>query len=155
MTTEAPGATPAPPGLRALVYAALPSTATPTNTLCQPLHRHVLDKAEGDVVELTRQKMSGQFGQDPHVVLTLRDGDLDPATDGDLWGLMTQTEGGVLVFGVSYVEDPEPVTESTESCPECGARNAFVVTREPGAGGPLRAGSALIECRECGTVWDS
>ena len=154
MTTEQSPAAPKPPGLRALVYAALPPDATPTNTLSQPLHRHVLDKAQGDVVELTRERMSSQFGEDPHVILTLHDGDLDPATDHDLWGLMEQTEGGVLVFGVSYVRDQPAPVDSSESCPECGARNAFVLPEQaaPIAGRPA---TTLIECRECGTVWDA
>lgn len=159
MTTEqSPSPQPSPsaarpPGLRALVYAALPPDATPTGTLSQPLHRHVLDKAQGDVVELTRERMSAQFGDQPHVVLTLRDGDLDPATDQDLWGLMRQSEGGVLVFGVSYALDQAPA-DSDESCPECGARNAFVLSEQasPAHGRPA---TTLIECRDCGTVWDA
>lgn len=154
MTTEVPGAGARPPGLRALVYAALPPDVTPTDTLCQPLHRHVLDKAQGDVVGLTREKMSAQFGADPHVVLTLREGDLDPATDQDLWGLMEQTEGGVLVFGVSYVADETPPSDADESCPECGARNAFVLPQQA-EGPPGRPAVTLIECRDCGAVWDA
>lgn len=93
---------PAGPGLRALVYAALPADATPTDTACHPIHRHVLEHAEGDIVELTKQRMSAEFGEQPHVVLTIEDGDLDPATDGDLIGPLTLTAGGLLVFGVAY-----------------------------------------------------
>ena len=102
MTTE-PGR-----GLRALVYAALPPDASPTDTACRPLHRHVLDRAEGDVVALTRERMSKELGDQPHIVLTLEHGDLDPATDGELVRLLEGTEGGVLVFGVAYTEGRRP-----------------------------------------------
>ncbi|WP_162605849.1 hypothetical protein [Jiangella aurantiaca] len=37
-------------------------------------------------MELTKQKMSAEFEDEPHSVLTIRDGDLDPATDGELIG---------------------------------------------------------------------
>ena len=105
MTTDSPGAPTSPPGLRALVYAALPSTASPTDTACQAISRHVLENAQDDVVELTRERMSAQFGGQPNIVITIKDGDLDPRTDGELTGLLAQTGGGLLVFGVAYVED--------------------------------------------------
>jgi hypothetical protein len=161
--------------LRALVYAALPPNAAPTNTACQPLHRHVLDKAQGDVVQLTREKMVASFGETPNVVVEIREGDLDPRTDGELVGLLEQTEGGVLVFGVTYAVDepapaptPTPATEGGpvqftggpdrpvqgEECQECGSTDAFEVQRDPtpDAHGQTRR---LVECRECGAVWDS
>lgn len=156
MTTEHgvdSAAVPAAPGLRSLVYAALPPSVTPTDTACQPLSAHVLQNAQGDVVELTKQRMSDQFGDDPHVVLVLRDGDLDPGTDGELLGLLEQTHGGVLVFGVSYVPDAAPAVARREECPECGARNAFAM--DPGAAGVAGGSATLLECRECGTVWDA
>jgi DNA-directed RNA polymerase subunit M/transcription elongation factor TFIIS len=155
--------------LRALVYAALPPDASPTDTACQPLHRHVLDKAQGDVVALTREKMSASFGDTPHVVVEVREGDLDPRTDGELVGLLEQTEGGVLVFGVAYaVDTPRPTggdgmrfnaggpekPVQGEECQECGSTDAFEVQRaeQPDAQGRI---TRLVECRECGTVWDS
>lgn len=167
MTTEG-AARPSGRGLRSLVYAALPANASPTDTACQPLHRHVLDHAQGDVVELTREKMSTTFGDTPHVVLVLRDGDLDPETDGELTGLLEQTAGGVLVFGVTYTEDaPQPreggpvqftggPEESVrgESCPECGSTDAFEVQRAPTSDAQGRT-TRLVECRDCGAVWDS
>lgn len=167
MTTE-DAARPPAGSLRSLVYAALPANATPTGTACQPLHRHVLDHAQGDVVELTREKMSASFGETPHVVVVIREGDLDPATDGELTGLLAETVGGVLVFGVSYVEDAPPRTDGGpmqftggpdhavrgESCPECGSTDAFEVERAatPDAQGRT---TRLVECRDCGAVWDS
>ena len=167
MTTDDAGRQPAG-SLRSLVYAALPPDATPTDTACQPIHRHVLENAQGDVVALTREKMSAAFGDTPHVVVEIRDGDLDPATDGELVGLLEQTEGGVLVFGVSYVVD-EPVAtgggpmEFTggverpvqgESCPECGSTDAFEVQRASAPDAQGRT-TRLVECRDCGAVWDS
>jgi len=166
MTTEHDRA---PAGsLRSLVYAALPPDAGPTDTACQPLHRHVLDNAQGDVVELTREKMSATFGDTPHVVVVIRDGDLDPATDGELVGVLEQTEGGVLVFGVSYVLDTPPKAGGSpmrftggteepvrgEECQECGSTDAFEVQRaeQPDAHGRT---TRLVECRDCGAVWDS
>jgi DNA-directed RNA polymerase subunit M/transcription elongation factor TFIIS len=167
MTTDAAERRPAG-SLRSLVYAALPPTATPTDTACQPLHRHVLDNAQGDIIELTREKMSASFGDTPHVVVVIRDGDLDPATDGELTGLLDQTAGGVLIFGVSYTEDaPQPTggapmqftggpehSVKGESCPECGSTDAFEVQRAetPDAHGQR---TRLVECRDCGAVWDS
>ena len=167
MTTEDAARSPAG-SLRSLVYAALPANATPTGTSCQPLHRHVLDHAQGDVVGLTREKMSASFGETPHVVVVIRDGDLDPATDGELTGLLEETAGGVLVFGVSYVEDaPRPTRGGPvqftggpdrpvrgEECQECGSTDAFEVQRAdtPDAHGRT---TRLVECRDCGAVWDS
>jgi hypothetical protein len=167
MTTEDAERRPAG-SLRTLVYAALPPDATPTDTACQPLHRHVLDRAQGDVVELTRVKMSSTFGETPHVVVVIRDGDLDPRTDGELVGLLEQTEGGVLVFGVSYAVDPPAPAEGGpmrfsggpeqpvqgEECQECGSTDAFEVQRAdaPDAHGKT---TRLVECRDCGAVWDS
>jgi DNA-directed RNA polymerase subunit M/transcription elongation factor TFIIS len=167
MTTEDADRRPAG-SLRSLVHAALPPTAVPTDTACQPLHRHVLDNAQGDVVELTRAKMSTSFGDAPHIVVVIRDGDLDPATDGELTGLLEETAGGVLVFGVSYTEDaprptrggpmqftggPEEAVKG-ESCPECGSDSAFEVQRaaEPDPHGKT---TRLVECRDCGAVWDT
>jgi hypothetical protein len=154
--------------LRTLVYSALPPDATPTDTACQPLHRHVLDKAQGDVVQLTREKMSATFGETPHVVVEIREGDLDPRTDGELVGLLEQTEGGLLVFGVTYAVDvPAPAggggmrfsggpdqPVQGEECQECGSTDAFEVERspQPDAHGKIRR---LVECRDCGAVWDS
>lgn len=140
-------------GLRAHVYAALPPSVTPTGTACQPLHRHVLDKAEGDVIGLTKEMVATQFGDEPHVVLILGDGDLDPTTDAELTGLLDQTRGGVLVFGVSYSKD-QAVGERTEPCPECGAMDAFVITGTD-VPPPTGAATALLECRDCGAVWDA
>lgn len=140
-------------GLRALVYAALPPDASPTDTACQPLHRHVLDKAQGDVVALTRERMSTELADQPHVVLTLTDGDLDPATDGELVGLLEQTEGGVLVFGVTYSEGRRPVNAG-ESCPECGDARNVEISRAQTADQKGRT-AVLLECQECGAVWDS
>jgi DNA-directed RNA polymerase subunit M/transcription elongation factor TFIIS len=167
MTTEGTARRPAG-SLRSLVYAALPPNASPTDTACQPLHRHVLEKAQGDVVELTREKMSATFGETPHVVVEIRDGDLDPTTDGELVGLLEQTEGGVLVFGVSYVVDaPAPAEGGPmqftggaeqavqgESCPECGSTDAFEVQRAAAPDAHGRT-TRLVECRDCGAVWDS
>lgn len=152
-------------GLRAIVYEALPPHASPTDTLCQPLHRHVLENAQGDIVELTRQKVTEQLQGRSHVVVVLRDGDLNPATDGDLLGLLEQTDGGVLVFGVTYDLDESASGEgdrppgaapavSGESCPECGATDAFEIDRGDIAEAVGRR-TVLIECRECGAVWDS
>lgn len=41
-----------------------------------------------------------------------------------------------------------------ESCPECGSIDAFEVQRasQPDAHGRT---TRLIECRDCGAVWDS
>jgi hypothetical protein len=167
MTTDAAERRPAG-SLRSLVYAALPPTATPTDTACQPLHRHVLDNAQGDVVALTRDKMSTSFGDTPHVVVVIREGDLDPVTDGELVGLLEQTGGGVLVFGVSYAVDaPQPTgggpmrftggpEESVkgEECQECGSTDAFEVQRAPEPDAHGRT-TRLVECRDCGAVWDS
>jgi DNA-directed RNA polymerase subunit M/transcription elongation factor TFIIS len=167
MTTEDAGRSPAG-SLRSLVYAALPPNASPTGTACQPLHRHVLDHAQGDVVELTREKMSASFGETPHVVVVIRDGDLDPATDGELTGLLEETAGGVLVFGGSYTEDARPPKAGGqmqftggpdqavqgESCPECGSTDAFEVQRAE-TPDPQGRTTRLVECRDCGAVWDS
>ncbi len=71
----------APPGLGARVYAVLPDGASPVGTVSQPLHRRTLERAQGDVLELTKDKVRAEFGDEPHVVLVLRDGDLDPTTD--------------------------------------------------------------------------
>lgn len=165
MTTD-PGRQPAG-SLRSLVYAALPPDATPTDTACQPLHRHVLENAQGDVVALTREKMDAALGDTPHVVVEIRDGDLDPATDGELVGLLEGTEGGVLVFGVTYAVDPPASTGGGpvrftggpdqpvkgESCPECGSTDAFEVQRAPQPDAQGRT-TRLVECRDCGAVWD-
>ena len=148
------------------MYAALPEGASPTETLCQPLHRHVLEKSQGDVLELTRQKVSQQFDDQSNVVITLRESDLDPNTDTDVYGLVKQTDGGVLVFGVAYVEEntqedkhqirsegPQPVN-SEDSCPECGSTDASEVKRAESRDAHGRT-QVLLECRECGAVWDS
>lgn len=152
--------------LRALVYEAIPPSASPTDTLCQPLHRHVLEKSQGDVIELTTQKVQEQFGDTPHVVLVLRDGDLDPETDGDVYRLLQQTDGGVVVFGVTYTEhaatqphapnhgEGRHDVNSNESCPECGSTDAFEVRRAD-TPNPQGRTQTLLECRECGAVWDS
>jgi DNA-directed RNA polymerase subunit M/transcription elongation factor TFIIS len=167
MTTDRPGASATPHGLRALVYEVLPPGASPTDTLCQPLHRHVLEKSQGDVLELTREKVRQQFGDTPNVVITLRENDLDPDTDSDVYGLLKQTDGGTLVFGVAYVEDDTRGDEkhqtrsqgalpvnADDSCPECGSTDAFEVKRaeNPDANGRTQV---LLECRGCGAVWDS
>ena len=166
MTTEYDRA---PAGsLRSLVYAALPSDASPTDTACQPLHRHVLDNAQGDVVALTREKMSATFGDTPHVVVVVRDGDLDPATDGELVVLLEGTHGGVLVFGVTYALDTPRTTGGSpmrftggpeqpvrgEECQECGSTEAFEVQRAE-TPDPHGRTMRLVECRDCGAVWDS
>lgn len=159
MTTEQ---APRQRGLRARVYEALPAGASPTNTACQPLHRHILDNAQGDIVALTVDKMREQFKDQQHEVITLREQDLDPATDGEVWALLQQTEGGVLVFGVTYSEDTPPAAQastsptidSSESCPECGSSDAFEVQRATAPGPGVRV-AVLIECRDCGAVWDS
>ena len=168
MATESAERPPAG-SLRTLVYGALPPNAAPTDTACQPLHRHVLERAQGDVVALTREKMGATFGDTPHVVVEVRDGDLDPRTDGELVGLLEQTEGGVLIFGVAYAVDgtapaeggpmqfnsggPEKTVKG-EECQECGSTDAFEVQRaeQPDAQGRI---TRLVECRECGTVWAS
>lgn len=164
MTPEADAGRERPRGLRALVYEALPEGASPTDTACQPIPRHILERAQGDIVELTRQKLSEHFGSEKHVVITIRDGDLDPSTDGDVLAVLEQTDGGVLAFGVSYTEAPAaheataptaaPAVDPNESCPECGSHDAFEVTRgaPPGPDGKI---PVLLECRECGAVWDS
>lgn len=143
MTTEQEPNGTAPRGLRALVYAALPPGASPTDTAAHPIPRSALEKAQGDVVELTSKKMSDQLGEVPHVVIVLNDGDLDPRTDGDVLRVLEQTDGGVVVFGVTYALD-EPPRDIHESCPECGAARAFKISDAP----------VLLECRECGAVWD-
>jgi hypothetical protein len=146
--------------LRRLVYAHLPDGASPVGTAAQPLHRRTLERAQGDVVDLTKAKMSAEFGDAPHVVLVLRDDDLDPGTDEELWRLLQSTDGGAVVFGVTYVDgDARSATGSgrTEGadrpeldCPECGHTGAFVVSRSDGGAGPM----LLVECRACGAVWD-
>lgn len=111
---------------------------------------------------LTADKMREQLKDEKHVVLTLREQDLDPATDGEVWGLLEQTEGGVLVFGVTYSDDApaaapaltSPPISSAESCPECGSNDAFEVQRAS-VPGPKNRVDVLIECRDCGAVWDS
>jgi hypothetical protein len=102
-------------------------------------------------------------------VVEVRDGDLDPRTDGELVGLLEQTEGGVLIFGVAYAEGGTARAEGGpmqftgggpdkpvrgEECQECGSTDAFEVQRaeQPDAQGRI---TRLVECRECGTVWDS
>lgn len=137
-----------------MVYAALPPAATPTDTACHPLARHVLEKAQGDVVELAKGKMSAEFAGQRHVVVVIKAGDLDPETDAELFGLLKQTHGGVLVYGVSYTLDAR--TGPTESCPECGATSACPISS--GASATPAAGSGdlqLWECRDCGAVWDA
>lgn len=153
MTTESPPDGGGPRGLRAIVYEALPPGATPTDTASHPIPGHVLEKAQGDVVELTRQKMSTQLGDAPHVVVILREGDLDPGTDADVLRVVQQTDGGVLVFGVTYALD-EAGAEIRESCPECGAMSAFQISGGVSAAGGSRS-DVLLECRECGAVWDA
>lgn len=152
MTTENTAGRKAP-GLRALVYDAIPPNASPTDTLTHPLSRYVLERAEGDIIELTRQKISDQLGDVPHVVLTLRDGDLDLATDGELTGLLRETDGGVIVFGVTYSLDDTKIAIE-DDCPECSARGGVEISRSdtPGPDGRI---PILVECPECGTVWDS
>lgn len=163
MTSEP--TTPRPPGLRALVHARLPRDASPTDTLCQPLDGYVLERAQGDVVALTARSISDRMGGRAHVVLTLREADLDPATDEELLRLARRTNGGVLVFGVSYTlagaadASPTPPARGArvtgESCPECGSEDAFELAGEGSQGaaaGPT--GRVLVECAECGAVWD-
>ena len=89
------------------MHAALPPSAKPTGTCCQPLHRRIIDSSPDDVIELTRQRVHDELGDGPHLVLTLRQDDLDPEQDRELYGLAERTDGGALVFGVSYVEEPE------------------------------------------------
>jgi hypothetical protein len=91
-----------PHGLRELVYARLPEGASPVDTACHPLHRRIIERAGGDVIEETTRKLGAALGGRAHIVLEIRDGDLDPARDHELMGLLTQTDGGVLVFGVAY-----------------------------------------------------
>jgi hypothetical protein len=153
MTTESPAAGGGPRGLRAIVYEALPPGATPTDTASHPIPGNVLAKAQGDVVELTRQKMSTELGEAPHVVVVLREGDLDPATDADVLRVVEQTDGGVLVFGVTYTLD-EAGPEIREPCPECGGMSAFEISGGASPAGGARA-HVLLECRECGAVWDA
>ena len=95
-----------PIGLHALVYARLPKGAKPTDTACHPLNRRILDRAGSDVIEVTTRKIGDVFDGRPHIVFEIRDGDLDPEHDGEVLGLLEQTNGGVLVFGVSYDEAP-------------------------------------------------
>lgn len=95
-----------PIGLHALVYAQLPKGAKPTDTACHPLNRRILERAGSDVIEVTTRKIGAVFEGRPHIVLEIRDGDLDPEHDGEVLGLLEQTNGGVLVFGVSYDEAP-------------------------------------------------
>lgn len=155
MTTEVDPDAPAPRGLRSIVYEVLPQGATPTDTACHPIPRHVLEKAQSDVVELTSQKMSDQLGDVPHVVVVLREGDLDPRTDEDVLRLLRSTDGGVVVFGVTYALD-EATEDIREPCPECGAARAFrISTGEATSPSAPRRSSALLECRECGAVWDA
>lgn len=105
-----------PPGLRALVYSQLPKGATPTDTACHPLSRRILERAGDDVIAVTTSKISDMFEGRPHIVIEIRDGDLDPAYDGELLGLLEQTNGGVVVYGVTYEEKAEPGTiDSTDS----------------------------------------
>jgi len=96
-----------PRGLHALVYAQLPEGATPTDTACHPLPRRILERAGDDVIEVTKRKIGDVFEGLPHIVIEIRDGDLDPLLDGEVLGLLEQTDGGVLVFGVSYESAPE------------------------------------------------
>ena len=96
-----------PSGLRALVYAQLPQDATPTDTACHPIHRRILERAGADVIEVTTRKVGEVFEGRPHIVIEIRDGDLDPARDGELVGLLQQTDGGALIFGVSYDDAAE------------------------------------------------
>ena len=152
-------------GLRTLIYDRLPPSASPIDTLCQPLDRYVIEHAQGDVIELTARKVSEQMQGQPHIVVTIKQEDLDPVTDADLLRLLERTHGGVLVFGVSYSLD-EPSTRSDssrlpggsrvagESCPECGCTEA---SRIEGADASSVAGAplALIECGDCGAVWES
>lgn len=95
-------------GLKDLVHAALPTGARPTATCSQPLHRHVIEQSPDDVVELTRQQVAAEFGTEAHVVICLRATDLDPAQDGDVLRVLERTDGGVLVFGVAYVQGDAP-----------------------------------------------
>jgi len=143
-----------PPGLRKLVYAQLPADAAPTDTVVRPISRYVLENAEGNVVEMVRQRVMEEFGETPHVVLTLRDGDLDPATDGELVPLLEDTDGGLLVFGVAYRLEGKAQVTTDEACPECGATGGVEISRAdaPDAYGRV---TTLLECQECGTVWDS
>lgn len=147
-------------GLRAIVWDALPASAVPTGTLTQPVPGHVLENADGDVVALTAARMSQEFGEAPHVIVAVRDGDLNRMTDSDVQAVLDQTGGGVVVFGVSYrTEVAETPVEAGhrpvqgESCPECGSTAAFEISRsEQDARGAI---PILVECRDCGAVWDS
>lgn len=140
-------------GLRALVDEALPCGAVPTGTACHPLPRYVLEHAQEDVVSLARQRMSDQLQGQQHVVLTLTGDLLDPEVDADVVRLLECTDGGVLVFAVTYSSPPEAVMVPEESCPECGSRDAFHVVASPAASTPHPA--VLIECRDCEAVWES
>lgn len=84
------------------MHAKLPAGAQPTGTSCYPLHRHVIDRAPDDVVHLTRQRMEEELGSEPHIVLVLERGDLDPQQDAELVQVLERTGGGVLVFGVCF-----------------------------------------------------
>lgn len=95
-----------PFGLHGLVYAQLPKGAKPTDTACHALHRRILERAGSDVIEVTSRKIGEVFQGQPHIVIEIRDGDLDPAHDGEILGLLEQTDGGVVIFGVSYDEAP-------------------------------------------------
>lgn len=170
MTTDQP--VNGPRGLRALVYDALPPGASPVDTACQPISRHVLEHAQGDIVDLTKQRLSEQFGDQAHIVITIRDGDLDPQTDGELTGLLAQTDGGLLIFAVAYDQGlagpggtgPAAFNSTggttvrdarvDQDCPECGTMDPLEVSR---ADGPDAAGrtAVVFQCRECDTVWDS
>lgn len=151
-------------GLRAIVYDVLPTGATPTGTLTQPVHRHVLDNAGEEVVALTAERMSQELGDSPHVIVAVTEQDLDPATDGDVLGVLAQTGGGVVVFGVSYDVDASSDTPTAgtredrpvagESCPECGSADAFEISRSADLD-PRGMRAVLVECRECGAVWDA
>jgi hypothetical protein len=152
--------------LPALVLAALPPDAVPRATIHHPIHGHVLAKAGDSVVAAATDAIARSFGATPHVVVALRDHEVDEQPD--LRRAMAQTEGGVLLVGVAFdrVQQEAPRTapshpsapqrthqvDPDETCPECGARSARVEPAPPDASGRE---VMLHVCDDCGAAWDA
>lgn len=141
-----------PVALPAVVLRRLPAGAQPREVCLHQLSGHVVARAGQEVIEGAGAEMVAGFTSAEHVVVIIRDGDLEVGDDSRLTTSLQLTDGGVLLIGVGYdaqvpVQLPERAP-ATAACPECGSTDAEVVD----AGD---RGLVILGCAACGTVWDA
>ncbi len=136
------------------VHSRLPVGASLVSACWQPLPGRAMRMSPDDVEALTTDKVRQRLPPGHQLVLSIRDEDLDPATESNVARLLKATDGGLLIVGVTY--ELSTARRSRDiACPECASGQIDAL-------GPAdqhvrleqRGQTSLFQCQECGSAWD-